>query len=102
MLKKLFFSIVTLFFLSLSFSYGATRFDKAPIIKSNPINGSVVKIEIQNEIYYVWVLMDNGCFYLFRVEVVGGILEFWTPMGAHNFVGSTVNCIFQEEMDSIC
>jgi hypothetical protein len=57
-----------------------------------------------NEIEYWWVLDNDGCYHLYRVEVVGGQLEFWTPLGWwNNYHGSTTNCVFtQEQMDVMC
>jgi hypothetical protein len=49
-------------------------------------------------------LDNDGCYHLYRVEVVGGQLEFWTPLGWwNNYHGSTTNCVFtQEQMDVMC
>ena len=102
MYKKIYLIIATFLILGLSCSYGATQSVKSVLLKSMRLESTTIEKKTGNEIYYVWVLMDDGCFYLFRVEVVGGILEFWTPMGPDNFVGSTRNCIFREEIDSIC
>ena len=101
MLKKILFIIAIPLFLGLSNSYGAINTGKDIISESKLFNGVSKKVS-SNEIYYVWVLMDNGCYYLYRVEVVDDILEFWTPMGPLNYAGTTVNCMFQKEIDSLC
>ncbi len=55
------------------------------------------------DIYYTWVLFGNGCFYLYRVEVVDNILEFWTPMGPGNWATNYINCAYtDEQMDNLC
>lgn len=39
------------------------------------------KLVSDNETEYIWQLHTDGCFYLYRVVIVGGILEFWYPLG---------------------
>jgi hypothetical protein len=61
------------------------------------------KIKTLNEIEYWWVLYNDGCYHLYRVEIVGGLLEFWTPLGYWNYIGATTACAFSyEEMDVMC
>lgn len=62
-----------------------------------------LKIKTLNEIEYWWVLYKDGCYHLYRVEIVGGLLEFWTPLGYWNYIGATTTCSFSyEEMDVMC
>jgi len=61
------------------------------------------KFRTINEIEYWWVLYNDGCYHLYRVEIVGGLLEFWTPLGYWNYIGATTICSFSyEEMDVMC
>ncbi len=61
------------------------------------------KFRTINEIEYWWVLYNDGCYHLYRVEIVGGRLEFWTPLGYWNYIGATTICSFSyEEMDVMC
>lgn len=79
-----------------------------PIPKENPATQSLenlrkFKVKTVNEIEYWWVLHNDGCYHLYRVEIVGGILEFWTPLGYWNYIGSTTNCVYsQEQMEVMC
>lgn len=57
----------------------------------------------ERETDYVWVLHNNGCFYLYRVDVYDGILEFWVPLTPFNWGTSYVNCVYSEDqMDTLC
>jgi hypothetical protein len=61
------------------------------------------KVKTVNELEYWWVLHNDGCYRLYRVEVIGGIFEIWTPLNHTNYIGSTINCVYtQEQMDVMC
>lgn len=61
------------------------------------------KAKTVNEIEYWWVLHNDGCYRLYRVEIVGGILEFWTALNYTNYIGNTTNCVYsQEQMEVMC
>jgi hypothetical protein len=61
------------------------------------------KVKIVYELEYWWVLHNDGCYRLYRVEIIGGILEIWTALNYTNYIGSTINCVYtQEQMDFMC
>ena len=61
------------------------------------------KVKTVNEIEYWWILGNDGCFRLYRLEILGGILEFWTYLGYSNYIGNTTNCAYsQEQMETMC
>jgi hypothetical protein len=61
------------------------------------------KVKLDNELEYWWVLHNDGCYRLYRVEIIGGILEIWTALNYTNYIGTTINCVYtQEQMDVMC
>lgn len=103
MFKKLFgVMLVTFFFLTTNAATETTNPHAAP---KNQSLAKLYKFKVNaaNEIEYWWVLHNDGCFRLYRVEIVGGILEFWTPLGWWNYIGTTTNCVYSlEQMDTMC
>ena len=102
MLKRLALAVLTVFLVStacLASSKPADASDPKPFR---------VKVVPAMDIEYYWVLMDNGCYWLFQVKSVSSadgavVLEWWTPMNAMTWAGSYVNCAFSaEEMETIC
>jgi hypothetical protein len=101
MLKKLF--GVLLFAAIFTTTNAATpSLNEAPSIQSFE-KLHKFKAKTVNEIEYWWVLHNDGCYRLYRVEIVGGILEFWTAMNYTNYIGTTTNCAYsQEQMEVMC
>jgi hypothetical protein len=102
MLKKSFLTALAIIAFGLFSSFGLTVTQPKQSKSHSNKEVSISEKDI-NEIYYIYTLHNNGCFYLFRVTVVGGILEFWEPMNYTNYIGQTEICMYTEEqMEVMC
>lgn len=55
-----------------------------------------------NEVYYEWNLLNDGCFHLFRVVVVGP-LEFVTAVQEGEWTLNITHCTFsQDYWEALC
>jgi hypothetical protein len=103
MLKNIF---GVLFFAFIYTTTNATTKSDTPI----PTSGSQsfqhlykFKAKSVNEIEYWWIPGTDGCFRLYRLEIIGGVIEIWTSLGYLNYTGITTNCAYsQEQMETMC
>ncbi|HMP93829.1 MAG TPA: hypothetical protein PKD90_13195 [Phnomibacter sp.] len=67
-----------------------------------PINNISATLPF-NEVELWWVLHNDGCYYMYKVVVMGGLLEFWTALNYSNYIGTTKMCVYtNDEMDNRC
>lgn len=102
MLKKI--SAVLLFIIITNTSFASPE-TLAPEVTPNSPTNTLYKFKVStiNEIEYWWILHNDGCFRLYKVVIVDGILEFWTALGWSNYIGPTTNCIYtKDQMETMC
>jgi hypothetical protein len=54
---------------------------------------------------YWWILYDDGCYYLYRIEVgveEGRGVAYFYPMNHLNYHGTYVRCTYEETIESMC
>ena len=100
-MRKVLITIFSLFVFSVSVSFAASKTTKPSTVLK--FSTKLLKdVDKPNEVYYIWTLYNDGCFYLYQVTVVGGILEFWEPMNNSNWATSWKNCMYANMIEEMC